>query len=351
MTVEERVDRLENVFAAFMMQTSTTIARMDRLIAETRAETAELKTQAEQDRQVSEQAMRQFREALAEFGTQAEQDRRASDQSMRQFREALTEFRTQAEQERQASERSMAEFRIRAEQDHQASERSMAEFRTQAEQDRQASERSMAEFRTQAEQDRQASEQAMRQFRAQMAEFSTRMTESSTRADKDREASAQAMRQFRRELGDIAHKLGTVVEDIIAPSIRRLAREELGCGEELDFTVRRWRARVDDPTVRREFDALYVGAQAVLCNESKATARPEYAREFVAFLESGDFFRYFPELVGQPVIPVFSSLYVPADVVTYLTRQGIYVVGMGDEAMSVLNAEAVRAQGVRRIGT
>ena len=94
----------------------------------------------------------------------------------------------------------------------------------------------------------------------------------------------------------------------------------------------------------REFDALYVGTRAVLLNETKATARPGYARAFVEFLESGQFARYVPEYRELPIVPVFSSLSIPADVVTYLTRRGIYAVAMGDEAVQVLNLQAVRSR-------
>ena len=49
-----------------------------------------------------------------------------------------------------------------------------------------------------------------------------------------------------------------------------------------------------------------------------------------------------------PIVPVFSSLSIPADVVTYLTRRGIYAVAMGDEAMQVLNLDEVRRRNPAR---
>ena len=78
-------------------------------------------------------------------------------------------------------------------------------------------------------------------------------------------------------------------------------------------------------------------------NETKATARPEYAKEFVEFLERGEFYEYFPEYRGRSIIPVFSSLYIPEDLVAYLTRHGIYAVATGEETMQVLNLKEVCA--------
>ncbi len=151
-------------------------------------------------------------------------------------------------------------------------------------------------------------------------------------------------REWNRRWGELSNRMGTIVEDIIAPSLRRLAVEELGCGPELFFAVRLTKTRTDDSSHSREFDALYVGKDAVLLNETKATAPPEYASDFVDFLRSGEFFLYFPEYKDKPVVPVFSSLYLPVDLVTYLTGQGIYAVAMGDDMMRVLNLEEVRAR-------
>ena len=158
--------------------------------------------------------------------------------------------------------------------------------------------------------------------------------EAKERADRDR-------REMNKRWGDLVNKMGTLVEDIVAPSIRRLAGEVFGCGDLQDFATRTVRTRRDDPSREREFDALYVGTRAVLLNETKASACPEYATAFVEFLESGQFASYFPEYRELPIVPVFSSLSIPPDVVTYLTRRGIYAVAMGDEAMQVLNLEAI----------
>ena len=163
------------------------------------------------------------------------------------------------------------------------------------------------------------------------------------REERKREA-ARERREMNERMGELSNKMGTIVEDIVAPSIRRLAREVLDCGDLRSFYTRTVRTHGEDPSREREFDAVYVGTRAVLLNETKATARPEYARAFVEFLESRQFARYVPEYRELPIVPVFSSLSIPADVVTYLTRRGIYAVAMGDEAMQVLNLQAVRSR-------
>ena len=155
---------------------------------------------------------------------------------------------------------------------------------------------------------------------------------------------ARERKEMNKRWGELANKTGTLVEDIVAPSIRRLAREVFDCGEEQHFATWVSLKRSDDPSRRREFDALYVGADAVLLNDTKPTPRSEYVREFVQFVDSGEFALYFPQYAHLPIRPAFSSLSIPPDVVTLLTRQGIYAIAMGDEAMHVVNLEAVRSR-------
>ena len=161
--------------------------------------------------------------------------------------------------------------------------------------------------------------------------------------EEDRREAARERKEWNQRWGRLANKMGTVVQDIVAPSQRRIARE-LGCGDEQVFVVSMSRTRSDSRHYRREFDALYVGTRAVLLNETKSTALSEYATRFVQFLKSGEFALYFPEYRELPVVPVFSSLSIPPDLITYLTNNGIYAVAMGEDTMQVLNRDAVRPE-------
>ncbi|MFQ5616853.1 MAG: hypothetical protein ACE5GO_10410 [Anaerolineales bacterium] len=205
----------------------------------------------------------------------------------------------------------------------------MAQFIAQAEKDRQEQDRRMER---RMEQNRQEQDRRMERRMEQNRQ------EQDRRMEQNRRESKQDHRKLARQLGEITNRQGTLVEDIITPSIRRLAQHELGCGE-LQFFA----GRIDKPHAItgkfREFDALYVDTKAVLLNESKTTARPEYAKKFVEFLQKGGFSHYFPEYAGKPIVPVFSSLYIPDNVLVYLTRHKIYAVGMGDDTMVVLNRE------------
>ena len=161
-------------------------------------------------------------------------------------------------------------------------------------------------------------------------------------AARDRGAAARDRREMNKRWGELANKMGTVVEDIVAPSLRRLAREVFECGSMQYFGTRVLVTRSDDRSREREFDALYVGTQAVLLNQTKSSPRIDDVREFVEFLQSNQFALYFPQYRELPILPAFSSLSIPANMVTCLTRRGIYALAMADEAMQVLNLDEVR---------
>ena len=94
--------------------------------------------------------------------------------------------------------------------------------------------------------------------------------------------------------GELANKMGTVVEDIVAPSVRRLARDVFNCGDMQYFGTRVSLKRSDDPSREREFDALYVGTRAVLLNQTgphPASMTCETSRSFCAATSSRSTFR------------------------------------------------------------
>ncbi len=141
--------------------------------------------------------------------------------------------------------------------------------------------------------------------------------------------------------GELANRLGTIAEDIVAPNLPRIARDYFGVSTILDFTTRRKVRNRHDPARQREFDAIAVGEEKVLISETKATPRIEYVKQFRQALAELD--DYLPEYTGKIIIPIFASLSLGNEVLAYLTRHGIYGMAMGDETMELLNYEEIQA--------
>ena len=165
------------------------------------------------------------------------------------------------------------------------------------------------------------------------------MERAERRAEEDRKRAEEDRKAWNRKWGDLANKMGTLVEDIVAPNLPRVAKESLGCKQLDDFMIRRWVRNKKDPSKRREFDLIAVCGDRVIVGEVKSNPAIEYIDAFLKVLpELGD---YFPEYRGKTLVPVFSSLYLGEDVVNYLTRHGVYALAMGDENMVLINVEPV----------
>lgn len=185
----------------------------------------------------------------------------------------------------------------------------------------------------QAEGRSKAADERMNRFEVEMGAF----------RDEMREFKAE-MRASKRELdkkwGDLANKLGTILEDIVAPNLRRLAVEHFKFSEIEDFMIRRSRRHAGKET---EFDALVVGPSAVLLGEAKSKPSLQSAADFA--LKAAGFFDHFPEYQGRRLIPVLGSWAIPDAVVERLTAHGIYALRMGEDTMELANAGVLdRAQ-------
>jgi len=296
--VEDRIDNLDAIFGRFMAQTDMLMRSMAR-------QTREYRHEAKEGRQEQARQWEQYRQEAEKDRQKAKEGRQEQVQQWEQYRQEAEKDRQQAKESRQEQARQWVQYR-------QERAQQWEQYRQEAKEGRQEQARQWVQYRQErAQQWEQYCQQSYREHR-----------------------------KLARQLGEIANRQGRLVEDIITPSIRRLARDELGCGE-LQFFAGRVKKRHVITGQPREFDALYIGAKAILLNESKATVRPEYAKKFVEFLQTAEFWQYFPEYAGMPLVPVFSSLDIPENVLKYLTRHKAYAVGMGDDTMVVLNLEQV----------
>ncbi len=170
----------------------------------------------------------------------------------------------------------------------------------------------------------------MKDFKDEMKEFKDEANRFQLRAEKDRQS-------MNKKWGDLANKMGTIVEDIVAPSIAEIARKYF-CIEELDsFSIRAMRRSLDR-SQRREFDVIAEGENCFIVVETKATPRTEYIQDFIKLVPTLD--KWFPELKEKKLIPIFASLYIPENSITFLTRNNIFALAMKGDTMDILNYQS-----------
>ena len=176
-------------------------------------------------------------------------------------------------------------------------------------------------------------EAELRAFKDEMKEFKNEMKEFKDEMKEFKNESRQANREMNRRWGELANKMGTMVEDLVAPSLPRIVQEMLG-QEVADLSVRRKRRLQDGRTW--EFDGIVVtaGGQVGL-NSTKSTLHSadvdHFAKEVAAFRE------FFPEYASYPVVGILASLSVEESVLNYAEQCGLIVLGIRDELMEIKN--------------
>ncbi len=144
--------------------------------------------------------------------------------------------------------------------------------------------------------------------------------------------------QSQKRWGEIANKLGTFVEDIVAPNVPEAAQQILGGEGPLEVLLAAGRLRVSHPRDRsrmREFDYLYASTRGWIVVESKHDPKLKDVDAFRELLAEAK--EYFPQYAALPLYPIFAALSVPDHVVQYCTRHQIYAMGLGPETMQLLN--------------
>ena len=192
-----------------------------------------------------------------------------------------------------------------------------------------------SQMRTEAElrafgEDTQAFKEEMRAYR-ETTQADTAAFKEEMRAFK--EEGRQQNREMNRRWGELANKLGTLVEDLVAPSLPRIVREVLG-QEVMDLSVRRKRRLPDGRT--RECDALAITPETVCLASVKSRLRSADI-DHLLHDELPAFRTFFPEYQALPLVGLVASLAVDDSVLRHAERQGLIVLAIGDQLMEVQN--------------
>jgi hypothetical protein len=169
----------------------------------------------------------------------------------------------------------------------------------------------------------------MREFKDEMREFKDEMREFKDESTRERQ-------RMNKQWGELANRLGTLVEDIVAPNLPRVAAELFDCPIPDLFAVRVVR-RFGGET--REYDALLVCPTVVLINETKSRLLETHVESITSKL--AELPRVYPEYADRRAVGILASLYPDPGVVRLATRKGVLVMGMGDETMRILNPDAI----------
>ena len=90
----------------------------------------------------------------------------------------------------------------------------------------------------------------------------------------------------------------------------------------------------------KEYDIVAVAPPYVFPNETRPNPQMEYVREFIDSLPER--FHWLPRYSHLHLVPIFSSLYLPPDVVNHLTVAGCYAMMLDDDHLEIVNFDELQ---------
>jgi len=295
--LKEKVDKLEAVLEEFIRSVGIEFNKLYNSQMRTEAELREFKEE-----------MQAFKEEMRLFREESERDRKALREEMQAFKEEMRLFREESERDRKALREEMQAFK-----------------------------EEMRLFREESERDRKALREEMRSFKDEMRTFKDEMRSFKDEMEAFRQRQEEENKRKNREWSNLAKKMGTIVEDLIAPALRPVLKKYFNCEVVLEGQRMFRRKEGED----YEVDAIAGCDDKVFMIEVRSKPRDTDVREIKDKAER--FFEFFPEFNGRELIIIFGGITFPENVIKYASRLRIYVMGWREwEYMDILNFEDVK---------
>jgi anion-transporting ArsA/GET3 family ATPase len=248
----------------------------------------------------------------------------------RQWRKSMEEDH---QKWRNAMEEDHQRWRLEMEESHQENKQGLKELRNIVTANQEESQK----WRKSMEEDRRESKKELKELRKTIADSRKEREEDRRENQKELKELRKTIADSRKELGQISHRLGTIVEDLVAPSLPRVLKEMVNCPTEQDILIN-VRVRRRHPTQKGkmlEIDAMADCGNYVLFNETKSQFSPEKVKAFLAKLAVVR--DYFPEYQHHQIRGCIASLYLDKSLIDYASRQGLLALASGEFLMTVQN--------------
>ncbi len=149
----------------------------------------------------------------------------------------------------------------------------------------------------------------MREFKNEMREFKDEMKEFKDEMLNFKREQQEENKRKNKEWSNLAKKMGTIVEDLIAPALRPVLSKYFNC--EVEMIGQRILKRIKGEDY--EVDAVAACEDLVFMIEVKSTP---YARDVEDIKKkSKRFFEFFPEFKNKQLIVIFASITFPEQIV------------------------------------
>jgi len=177
----------------------------------------------------------------------------------------------------------------------------------------------------------------MKDFKDEMKDFKDDSIDFKAEMRSFKDEMREEHRKMNRQWGELANKMGTIVEDIIYPATRPVLEKYFNC--ELETTMMNITRKKDG--IKDEFDVIAVSADKVFLIEVKSTMRQQYVDDFKN--KKLERFRFlFSEYNDKTLVPILATLRYEDSMLAYVTRNNIYAMAYREwDYMDILNFEDI----------
>ncbi len=179
----------------------------------------------------------------------------------------------------------------------------------------------------------------MSDFKDEMKEFKDEMKEFKDEMKEFKDEMYQDRKNMNKQWGDLANRLGTIVEDIVAPAVVPAIRKYFG--QEPLLKMIHCQKHLKKIGLKGEFDVVVVTETSVFVVETKSYPDRSKVMNFKD-KTLPKFRELFPEYAGLTLMPIFSSLCFEPDLVDAATQESIYLLAYREwDYMDILNFEEI----------
>jgi len=177
----------------------------------------------------------------------------------------------------------------------------------------------------------------MKEFKDEMKDFKDDSIDFKDEMRSFKDEMREEHRKMNRQWGELANKMGTIVEDIIYPATRPVLEKYFNC--ELETTMMNITRKKDG--IKDEFDVIAVSADKVFLIEVKSTMRQQYVDDFKN--KKLERFRFlFSEYNDKTLVPILATLRYEDSMLAYVTKNNIYAMAYREwDYMDILNFDKI----------
>jgi myosin heavy subunit len=173
----------------------------------------------------------------------------------------------------------------------------------------------------------------MKDFKDEMKDFKDEMKDFKDEMKDFKDEMGDFKKESNKKWGELANKMGTLVEDLVGPAFIPMAQRCFG-EKIIDKAIYLRRQRKG---VEGEFDIVAASETRVFLVEVKATLREAHIEAMLQ--HTIPLFRnLFPEYTDKPVVPILASLQIDDSLIHRCTKSRVYAMAFREwDYMDILN--------------